>query len=103
MDEEAISAVGTGTKVNDVTRGAPDKAPRLSRTFASRSRLAPLGRAFVLLQDELWPAIAGNQRAFKQTAIQHNPSHPIWYYAATTTGYTDYERILTGWQESDEI
>src|SRR5689334_18025434 len=43
VDEEAISAVGTGTKVNDVTRGAPDKAPRLSRTFASRSRLAPLG------------------------------------------------------------
>jgi hypothetical protein len=36
VDEEAISAVGTGTKVNDVTRGAPDKAPHLSKNFATR-------------------------------------------------------------------
>jgi len=75
VDEEAISAVGTGTKVNDVTRGAPDKAPRLSRTFASRSRLAPLGRAFVLLQDELWrPLRAISERSNRQQSNTTFPS-----------------------------
>ena len=44
MDEEAISAVGIDTKVDDMTRGAP----RRFVTFVPIERLAPSGRAFFL-------------------------------------------------------